>query len=69
MLRKALLATSACALFLSFAPGAAAAPDEPPPAVLDALQRDLGLTRAQAETRLADEAAAQRVAEIGRAHV
>jgi len=62
MLRKALLATSACALFLSFAPGAAAAPDEPPPAVLDALQRDLGLTRAQAETRLADEAAAQRVA-------
>ncbi|PRY34576.1 proprotein convertase P-domain-containing protein [Umezawaea tangerina] len=61
MLRKALLATSACALFLSFAPGgAAAAPDEPPPAVLDALQRDLGLTGAQARARLAAEADAQR---------
>ncbi|MBM7773938.1 streptogrisin C [Actinokineospora baliensis] len=52
----------ACALTLSvsagYASGAGAAPDDP---VVDALSRDLGISRTEAQDRLADQAQAQRV--------
>ena len=39
------------------------APSPAPPGLLQAMQRDLGLTEAQAKTRVADEATAARVSE------